>query len=72
MTIPENAAVVNLLLYLYTIECFLYVELNKASKHADESKVDNLGPYACVLEQILFHAPHSRTDIDVKQISSGI
>jgi hypothetical protein len=50
MSNPENATVINLLLYLYTIECFLYVELNKASKHADDSKVDNLGPYAFVLE----------------------
>jgi hypothetical protein len=39
-----------LLLRLYTIECFLYKNLNYACRFADKSKIDSLGPYAQALD----------------------
>ena len=35
-----------LMLTLYTLECYLYKTLNHASRFGDLSKVDSLGPYA--------------------------
>ena len=44
-TNPENP-IVKSLLYVYTMETWLYPELNKASRNKDESKIMLLGPYA--------------------------
>jgi hypothetical protein len=35
-----------MIITLYSIECFLYKTLNEAIRFGDESKVDSLGPYA--------------------------
>jgi hypothetical protein len=35
-----------MMLNLYSVECYLYKTLNKAIRFGDESKVDSLGPYA--------------------------
>ena len=51
-TDPENP-IVKSLLYIYTMETWLYPELNKASRNKDESKIMLLGPYSCALNAIL-------------------
>ena len=38
--------VVELFLYLYTIDSWLFSEINSGSKEGDQTKVDALGPYA--------------------------
>ena len=49
---PQNP-IVKTILYVYTMETWLYPELNKASRNHDESKIMLLGPYACALGLIL-------------------
>jgi hypothetical protein len=41
-----------MMLNLYSVECYLYKTLNKAIRFGDESKVDSLGPYAQVMNNI--------------------
>ena len=55
---------VNLALYLYSLDNFLFVELNKGSREGDMSKIDTLGPYAAVLGEIIYNTARNRTDID--------
>lgn len=38
---------------MYSLESFLYREVNRASRERDQSKIANLGPYAYLLAQIL-------------------
>ena len=44
------------ILYLHTLETFLYKDLKTASREKDESKIMTLGPYALVLSYILSSA----------------
>jgi hypothetical protein len=46
------------------MECFLYKSLNAAIKFGDESRIDSLGPYAQVMNMILYGAIAQREDID--------
>lgn len=52
-----------LILYLYTLDNFLFLELNKGSREGDQSKIETLGPYAAVFGSIIRSAPRHRTDI---------
>ena len=49
---PKNPIVQNLL-YMYTMETWLYHALNQAGRTKDESKIMMLGPYAWALTFIL-------------------
>ena len=60
--------VTNLMLRLYTFESFLYKTLNHATRYGDESKVDTLGPYSQVLNEIIRHSGGSRKDIEKKDM----
>ena len=52
-----------LCLYLYTLDTWLFQELNKGSREGDTAKIDTLGPYAAALKQIVIGAAKRRTDI---------
>lgn len=41
------------IMMIYSLETFLYRDLNRASRNRDQSKVRTLGPYACALQCIL-------------------
>jgi len=42
--------VTQLMLIIYSYECFIYKTLNIASRFGDSSKIDSLGPYAQVMD----------------------
>jgi hypothetical protein len=72
--LPDNP-VNQLILYIYTLETFLFGELNNASRNADETKIDTLGPYARILSQILLNSSSKRTDLDLslmKKFENGV
>ena len=46
------------ILYLHTLETYLYKDLKTASREKDESKIKTLGPYALVLSYILSSADY--------------
>lgn len=51
------------LLYVYSLENSCYVELNRASRFKDHSKLKTLGPWAMALNQIIYKAQENRTDV---------
>ena len=48
-----TSPVVALILYVYQMENYCYVELNRAARFKDTSKVQTLGPYAFALGVII-------------------
>jgi hypothetical protein len=51
------------MLHIYSLESFLYKSLNMASRFADRSKIDSLGPYAQVMNHIVINAIGGRKDV---------
>ena len=49
----KDEKVRRLVMVMYSLESFLYKQVNKASKDEDFSKIDNLGAYAVLLQIIL-------------------
>jgi hypothetical protein len=49
---PEHP-LTQLILWIYTIEGFIYSTMNTASRNGDESRIPTLGPYSIVLSYIL-------------------
>jgi O-antigen/teichoic acid export membrane protein len=52
LTDPANPLVV-LILYIYSMETFIFPVIMRASGTGDKSKVNNLGPYTLVLSEII-------------------
>ena len=48
------------ILYLYSMESFIYPELNRASREKDETKIKFYGPFAAALSYIIYHANMNR------------
>ena len=51
-----NHKIVRHLLYLYTMESFLYPELNKTCRTKDKKKIKYYGAYAAALSYIIYYA----------------
>jgi hypothetical protein len=56
--------VTNLILYIYTMESFIFRVLNESTRNADESKITTMGPYARVLGYVIQHASRNRSDFE--------
>jgi len=61
-----NHKVTQTLLYIHTMQTFIYSELKKASLKKDSSKILSLGPYASVLSFIIENCNKSRIAINPK------
>lgn len=61
-----------LILYIWTLETFLYREVNQASKYADKTKILTLGPYAYALGYCVGSAARKRKDIKVEIFRNGV
>ncbi len=48
------------LIYIYTMETFIYGDLKKASLKRDYTRVKTLGPYARALGEIIFGAYYEK------------
>ena len=48
------------ILYLYSMESFIYNDLNAAIREKDKSKIDNYGPFAAALGFIIHFANSNR------------
>lgn len=55
-----NCQVTKAIMYLYSMETFIYTAINRASRTQDESKVRTLGPYAVLLAHIVYGAEEKR------------
>lgn len=49
---PDHAHV-KAIMYLYSMETFLYKRINEISRNKDSSVILNLGPYAVALTRII-------------------
>ena len=49
------------ILYLYSMETFIYADLNRASREKDRSKIKFYGAYAAALSYIMYYANTKRT-----------
>lgn len=55
-----NHEFVKLVLYIYSMQSFVFIEMNKASRDKDLSKIEYYGPLASVLGYILHAANQNR------------
>ena len=52
--------IVKMIIYLYSMETFIYYGINEASVNKDKTKKLTLGPFACVLREIVSWAEDKR------------
>jgi len=57
-----NHKITQHLLYLYSMESFLYIELNKVCREKDEKKIKYFGQIAAALGYIIEKANQRRKD----------
>ena len=43
------------LLYIYSMDCFVFQTLNLANQYGDDTKVNNMGAYAVGIYQAVIH-----------------
>lgn len=53
---------VKAILFLYSLESFLYVRLNQISREFNESAVTTLGPYSVALKRVIDTVQSKRED----------
>ena len=54
------------ILYLYSMETFIYSDLNRASREKDQSKIKYYGAFAAALSYIIYFANENRTKNKLK------
>ena len=55
------------ILYIYSMECFIYAEMNKASREKDKSKIKFYGAFAAALSYIIYNANKNRVHGKVRK-----
>ena len=60
-----NHEIVRLIMYIYSMESFIYEDLNRATRDKDLSKVKFYGAFAAALSYILYSATKNRSDVEV-------
>ena len=55
-----DSEITKLVLLIYSMETFIPYELNRASRDKDQSKIQTLGPFACILKYIIESANANR------------
>ena len=60
-----SSKIVSLVNYIYQQESFVYIELNRACRFKDESKIPTLGPFAKAFSVVIAGAQKYRTDINI-------
>ena len=56
-------AITRHILYIYSMESFIYADMNKACREKDESKIRFYGAFAAALSYIIYDANRHRKDI---------
>ena len=57
-----NHRIVKHIMYLYSMECFIYEELNRVSREKDKSKIKFYGAFAAALSYIIYSANQNRIE----------
>ena len=59
--------IVQLILYIYSMESFIYEDLNRATRNKDKSKIKFYGAFSAALSFILYSATKNRSDLEKSQ-----
>lgn len=62
----SNHDITKLLLFLYSMESFIYADMNKASREKDRSKIKYYGAFAAALSYIIYYANKNRKQNKLK------
>jgi len=57
-----NHEFVKLMLYIYSMQTFIFKEMNRASRNKDQTKIPYYGPFASALGYIIHSASSKRKD----------
>ena len=57
------------ILFMYSLECFLFKRMNRASRDKDSSAIKTLGPYAVAISKIINSVQQKRLDKRVGQFT---
>ena len=60
--------IVQLILYIYSMESFIYQDLNRATRDKDKSRIKFYGAFAAALSFILYSATKNRADLKVPKV----
>ena len=58
---PEHKAVIHIM-YIYSMESFIYAELNRVCREKDTSKIKFYGAFAAALSYIIYSANNKRVE----------
>lgn len=50
------------IIFIYSLDCFLFGKLNKISREKDSSAIETLGPFAVALTKIIDNIQQKRRD----------
>lgn len=69
-----NNPICGLILYIFSMDTFIYEALKEAALNEDTSKVQNLGAFAWVLSYIIYYVSRNRNDMDdlTKKMEAGV
>ena len=59
-----NHKITKHILYMYSMECFIYERMNRACREKDKSEIEFFGPFAAALSYIIHKANDRRKDQD--------
>jgi hypothetical protein len=62
----DDHPVTKTLIYIYSMETFIYGDLKRACLERDYTRVKNLGPYAKAMGQIISLAFREKLSLDLK------
>lgn len=62
--------IVKLILYIYSMESFIYEDLNRATREKDKSKIKYYGAFSAALSFILYCATKNRCDLDIPRTTN--
>ena len=62
-------AITRHILYIYSMESFIYADMNKACRDKDKSKIKFYGAFAAALSYIIYNANKHRTDHKIEKRS---
>ena len=61
-----NHTLVRTLIYIYSMQTFMFSEMNKASRKKDVDKIKFYGPFASALSFIIHCGNHNQTGLPAK------
>ena len=57
-----NHKITRRILYIYSMECFIYSDMNRACRDKDKSKIKFYGAFAAALSYIIYNANKYRPE----------